>query len=102
MVRTWVTARTKKTKLMDKVLFFFFNEIRKETDYIPERRVGREKRAWALRIQKRQQPDLWVAVVHLRYGPSKHLTMWMNSIQFAMSVSSFPLDLEMLHVCAYD
>lgn len=23
MVRTWVTARTKKTKLMDKALFFF-------------------------------------------------------------------------------
>ena len=52
MVRTWVSARTKKTKLMGKVLFFL-NEIRKESDYIPERGVGGEKRGWALRVQKR-------------------------------------------------
>ena len=44
-MRTWVSARTKKTKLMGKVLFFFFlNEIRKESDCIPERGVGGEKR----------------------------------------------------------
>lgn len=52
MVTTWVTARNQETKLMDKALFFFFNEIRKETDYIPERGGKREKRM-GLRVQKR-------------------------------------------------
>lgn len=33
--------------------FFLFNEIRKESDYIPERGVEGEKRGWALRGQKR-------------------------------------------------